>query len=85
VDTAIAFGRACGLEAKWLNNLFRFARKPSERHVVNARPRASRSMAGFVEFGCAQLEPAGRELAARTRRHLRARAGSGRGHLGRVR
>jgi len=28
VDTAMAFGRACGLPAKWLNNLFRFARKP---------------------------------------------------------
>jgi thymidylate kinase len=72
VDTALAFGRACGLPAKWLNNLFRFARKPSERHVISTAPAARpRGTAGFVEFGCAHLEWLdGRALAAHTRRHL---------------
>lgn len=72
VNTAIAFGRACELPAKWLSNLFRFARKPSERHVVSAAPAARpRATAGFVEFGCTQLEWLdGRTLAARTRRQL---------------
>jgi hypothetical protein len=72
VDTAMAFGRACGLQAKWLSNLFRFARKPSERHVIRAAPAdRPRGTAGFIEFGCTQLEWLdGRALAARTRRHL---------------
>jgi hypothetical protein len=74
VDTAMAFGRACGLPAKWLNNLFRFARKPSERHVIGAAPAARpRGTAGFIEFGCLHLEWLdGRALAARTRRQLAA-------------
>ena len=50
VDTAVAFGRASGLPLKWLTNLFRFARKPSERHVVKGKP-GKRAMDGFVEFG----------------------------------
>ena len=72
VGTAMAFGRACGLPAKWLNNLFRFARKPSERHVISAAPAARpRGTSGFVEFGCTHLEWLnGRTLAARTRRQL---------------
>lgn len=72
VDTAMAFGRACGLSAKWLSNLFRFARKASERHVIGAAPPARpRGTAGFIEFGCAHLEWLdGRALAARTRRQL---------------
>jgi hypothetical protein len=72
VGTAMAFGRACGLPAKWLNNLFRFARKPSERHVIGAAPAARpRGTPGFIEFGCLPLEWLdGRALAARTRRQL---------------
>ncbi len=31
VDTATAFGRAAGLPAGWLANLFRFAPRPAER------------------------------------------------------
>jgi hypothetical protein len=82
VDTAMAFGRACGLPAKWLNNLFRFARKPSERHVIGTAPASRpRETAGFIEFGCVHLEWLdGRELVARTRKQL----GTGRAsHLGR--
>ena len=72
VGTAMAFGRACGLPAKWLNNLFRFAPRPSERHVISAAPAARpRGTSGFVEFGCTHLEWLnGRTLAARTRRQL---------------
>ena len=79
VGTAMAFGRACGLPAKWLNNLFRFARKPSERHVISAAPAARpRGTSGFVEFGCDRLEWLdGRALAARTRRQLGAGHASG--------
>jgi len=77
VETAVAFGRACGLERKWLNNLFRFARKPSARHVVRTAAGAARSSAGFVEFACAQLERRdrrlARDLASRTRKHFSAR------------
>jgi thymidylate kinase len=77
VETAVAFGRACKLPEKWLKALFRFARKPSERHVVRARPARARAAAGFIEFGCAHLEPRhGRTLAARTHKHLSTR-GSG--------
>jgi hypothetical protein len=81
VDTAMAFGRSCGLPAKWLSNLFRFARKPSERHVIRAAPAARpRGTAGFIEFGCTQLEWLdGPALAARTRRRL------GAGHASRLR
>ncbi len=49
VDTAIAVGRACGLSPKWLKSLFSFARKPSERHVVNGKA-GSRKGDGFVEY-----------------------------------
>jgi len=84
VETAVAFGRACGLSQKWLRNLFRFARKPTERRTVDAPPGPTRpATAGFVEFGCAQLaQPDGpwsdKKLAARTRAHLRARTGRSR-------
>jgi hypothetical protein len=77
VETAVAFGRACGLERKWLNKLFRFAKRPSARHVVKTAPGTRRNPAGFVEFGCAQLGQGdrrlARDLAARTRKHLSAR------------
>jgi hypothetical protein len=68
VDTAIAFGRAAGLKAGWLANLFRFAPRPAERHVVI--PRAARRIAvkdGFVGFGCDRI---GSGAVGRTRRHM---------------
>ena len=43
IQTAMAFGRASGLSPKWLNGLFRFARKATESHAVSARtPSSSR-------------------------------------------
>lgn len=50
VETAVAFGRANGVPAKWLKNLFRFARKPDEKHRVSAPSTGRRRSAGFVEF-----------------------------------
>src|SRR5204863_3788339 len=46
VDTAIAFGRAAGVPAGWLTNLFRFAPPAAERHFVTAK-RGAASADGF--------------------------------------
>ena len=84
VDTAVAFGRACGLPVTWLKRLFLFAKKPSRQHRVADAPATSRGAeAGFIEFGCAHRTPLdGRELGARTRDYLRTGRGSGgRGRL----
>jgi hypothetical protein len=84
IDTAIAFGRACGLPAKWLNRLFTFARRPSERHIAGEAAAQSRAASGFVEFGCTHVTQLdGRALATRTRKYLSGRRGSG--QLGRRR
>jgi hypothetical protein len=80
VDTAVAFGRACGLSAKWLNNLFRFAARASEQHVVDTAPSSGRPAAGFIEFGAAHLESLnGRAPIARARRYLSDRRSRARG------
>ena len=73
VETAVAFGRACGLPKKWLERLFLFARTPAERHIVGAAA-APGAVDGFVEFACRQLAPtdreAGRTIAAATLANL---------------
>jgi len=86
VDTAVAFGRAAGLPADWVRNLFGFAPAPAEsRHV--APPPGSAALGsrtpqsgaapreGFVEFGCRHVSGTPRglsreELMARTRAYL---------------
>jgi hypothetical protein len=81
VDTAIAFGRAAGLKAGWLANLFRFAPRPADRHVV--LPRAARRIAvndGFVGFGCDRINKGAggrtrRQMIDETAAHLRRSAG----------
>jgi hypothetical protein len=62
VDTALAFGRAVGLPFPWLSNLFRFAPRPSERHIVEHKPtRTRRGREGFVGMVCDRwIEPRGR-------------------------
>jgi hypothetical protein len=66
VDTAIAFGRAAGLRASWLENLFRFAPRASERHVIASRsPHAAAAKDGFVGFACGR--EAGESVRARQR------------------
>jgi thymidylate kinase len=82
VDTAVAFGRACGFQAKWLKNLFRFARRPTERHIVSTPPAHARMKAGFIEFASGHLESLdGTALARRTRTYLRVRRQSGASNL----
>jgi hypothetical protein len=49
VATAVAFGRAAGVPAGWLANLFRFAPRASERRFVPAA-RGGAASDGFVEF-----------------------------------
>ena len=78
VDTAIAFGRAAGLDAGWLADTFSFAPKPGDRRLITAP--AARSISdrkGFVEFGCQQIAgahsgPPRRLLMRRTGIHLKA-------------
>jgi hypothetical protein len=81
VDTAIAFGRAAGLDAAWLTEMFNFAPRPGERRLIPAS--AARSISdrkGFVEFGCQQIAgahsgPPRGLLIRRAGSHLRAVAG----------
>ena|SRR5215510_5533162 len=77
VDTAVAFGRAAGLDANWLAEMFSFAPKPGERKLVTAPASLSISdRKGFVEFGCQQITgshsgPPRRLLIRKTGAHLR--------------
>ena len=51
IETAVAFGRATGISAGWLANLFGFAPRPGDRRYVDtAPPRAVSDREGFVEF-----------------------------------
>ena len=80
LDTAIAFGRAAGLQSAWLTTLFRFALRPDETRYTDPVPARSRTYdAGLVEFASGQVAlPAGstrEDLVDRTRDHLRAVAG----------
>ena len=53
VDTAVAFGRAAGLPAGWLTNLFKFAPRASERLFVHPREgHGTGAHGGFVGFAC---------------------------------
>lgn len=54
VATAMAFGRAAGVDADWLKNLFLFAPKPAVTKMLPAA-RGARDKAGFVEFVCERL------------------------------
>jgi thymidylate kinase len=75
VSTAIAFGRAAGLPAGWLTDLFAFALKPDAVHYVDAAPSRSTQPKGFIDFGCERLAEGGfalpqRTLTERARKHL---------------
>jgi thymidylate kinase len=79
VDTAIAFGRAAGLDGPWLTNLFLFAPRPTARRFVGGIAARAGRRSGFVEFGFAQvsneaLGASRTELVARMTTHLRAAA-----------
>ena len=75
VDTAIAFGRAAGLGAGWLSNLFQFALRPAARRDVAAGSRSRGAPRGFVEFASGRVSRrvlglTRQQLMARTRAHL---------------
>jgi hypothetical protein len=75
VDTAIAFGRAAGLPASWLTNLFRFAPAPRERRFAAADRGPGKTAQGFIEFSCEWMAgasdgPARRRIARGTAEHL---------------
>jgi hypothetical protein len=78
VETAVAFGRATGVSAAWLANLFRFAPRANEsRFVHQSRARIKSGVNGFVGFSCEVVEgrPAGRtrkQIVAGTAKELRA-------------
>ena len=77
VDTAVAFGRAAGMPAGWLANLFTFAPRASERHFVHSRDgHVTGTHVGFVGFACDRTSGgsntrAGRRMIEQTAAHLR--------------
>jgi hypothetical protein len=77
VETAVAFGRAAGLEPAWLANLFRFAPRARQRRVVHAtRALGGDLKDGFVGFSASRLADgsgARRQMVAETAARLRRR------------
>jgi hypothetical protein len=55
VDTAIALGRAAGIDEAWLGTTFDFAPVPAERRYVEDAAAATASGHGFIEFACRRL------------------------------
>lgn len=75
VDTAIAFGRASGVDEAWLQSTFNFAPVAAERRHVESAP-AGGATRGFVEFACRRLagvdtRSARQALLTRTRARLK--------------
>lgn len=55
--TAVAFGRASGLQAEWLSDLFHFAPTPSDHRAIERAPRRrAGDQEGFIEFAAHTLE-----------------------------
>ena len=72
VETAVAFGRAVGLDAAWLSSLFAFAPAAGSSWVVDDAPsRVQSQRGGFVEVG---WEEVSRMLPGTTRLRFMARA-----------
>ena len=76
VDTAVALGRASGVEEAWLRSLFTFAPVPADRRYVDGAP-GPVAGPGFIEFACRRLvgmesRSARQHLVARTRARLKA-------------
>lgn len=80
VDTAVAFGRAAGMNIGWLRNLFAFAPRPAESHYVErtAGSDTAGSGAGLIELADSRMAaPTGASrdrFAAAAATHLRAAA-----------
>lgn len=54
VGTALAFGRAAGVDPDWLKNLFLFAPAANKTRTLSAA-RGARDSSGFVEYVCERL------------------------------
>jgi len=77
VDTALAFGRAAGIQPSWLMNLFKFAPRPGQRRFAHAKAaRAAEVKDGFVGFSAGRMaadKSARRRLLSQTAAELRDR------------
>jgi hypothetical protein len=76
VDTAIALGRAAGIDDTWLRSIFDFAPVPAARHYVDGAATAGRGR-GLIEFACRHLanvetRAERRDLMARAQARLKA-------------
>jgi hypothetical protein len=72
VETAVAFGTACGLDEEWIRELLRFAPKASFRGNADERkinkgwkPRLDR---GYAEYSAAMLDASSPKLASKSAR-----------------
>jgi hypothetical protein len=63
VDTAVALGRALGLNEPWLQTIFEFAPRATERRLADGVVVLNTAGSGFVECACRLL--AGVESRAR--------------------
>ncbi len=77
VDTAIALGRASGLDDAWLRTMFQFAPPATDRRYVEGTPVGARTGQGFIEFACRRMagtetRSARQDLVARTQARLKA-------------
>ena len=72
VETAVAFGAACGLAEEWIRELLRFAPKPDRRGHVDERKRnrgwKPRLDRGYPEYCAAMLEGSAPKLASKRAR-----------------
>jgi hypothetical protein len=88
LETAFAFGQACGLSREWLTALFAFAPAPDAHHVARERGKTAgwkaRARDGFAEFSSAVVAAqspsfvpgdARREMIAHLEAAARARGG----------
>jgi hypothetical protein len=55
VDTALAFGRAMGINEPWLRTIFEFAPPAKERRYVEGATLPNAAGPGFVECACRML------------------------------
>lgn len=80
VETAVAFGRAAGLEEPWLRNLFQFVPTPAEGRYADAPADVAASTSGFLGFALGAMigvdrRAARRQLLQRARAYLKAKRG----------
>ncbi|MDO8681236.1 MAG: hypothetical protein Q7R30_22180 [Acidobacteriota bacterium] len=73
VETAVAFGSACGLPANWLRELLRFAPAPNLRGIVRERKSDSgwkaRLDRGYGEYSAALFEEGTADFKSKRTRH----------------